>query len=209
MRARPRRSPGAARRAGDSPGFTMPEMALGLFLVFALVLGLLLVVTWEGGDIDRPGGVNPYRAHYAGYIHDRLLAWRGAIMNYRDMTGVLPGDGPGGTNATGGPIGNGNGRVERENGENQKFFSDLHGAGLASEPVVRVRSRIMDFYWADLTRNGTTAKPDHYMKLPNIHADEALAYDFKYDDKNRLSGDAVFFPNPDGTVDLFVRFNPY
>lgn len=196
-------------RGNRAAGMTMPEMALGVFLVFALVLGLLLVITWEGGDIDRSGGVNPYRAHYAGYIHERLLAWRNAVLSYRDLTGALPGDGPGGTNATGGSIGNGNGKVEREIGENLKFSSDLHKAGLANEPVVRVRARIMDFHWADLTRNGTTARPDHYMKLPNIHADEALAYDFKYDDRNRLSGDVVFFPNPDGTVDLFVRFNPY
>lgn len=187
----------------------MVEMALGVFLVFALLLGVLYMLTWEGGDIDRPRGVNPYRAHYAGYIHERILAWRSAILSYRDLTGALPGDAPGAANATGGAIGNGNGRVERELGENLKFSADLYGAGLANEPVVRIRSRVMDFSWADLTRNGTTARPDNYFKLPNINADEALAYDFNYDDGNRLSGDTVFFPNPDGTVDLFIRYVSY
>jgi hypothetical protein len=195
--------------ARTQAGFGMVELALGVFLVFALLLGVLYLLTWEGGDIDRPRGVNPYRAQYAGYLHERLLAWRGAILSYRDLTGMLPGDAPGGTNSTGGHIGNNNGRVERETGENQKVFADLYGAALASDPVIRVRSRIMDFYWVDLTRNGTSARPDNYFKLPNINAEEALAYDYKYDDRDRTSGDVVFFPNPDNTVDLFVRFIPY
>ncbi len=220
-RWRPERYPASRRDVGlgpglvtplmkSSPGFSISEMILAVFLVFALIFGVVLMLTWESGDLDSPGG-NPYRAQYAGYIHDRLLGWQSAVVSFQGMTGSLPGDSnkPLTTNANGDLIGNGNGRVEKEIGENLKFFSDLYAMGLSSEPQVRVRGQVMDFYWCDFSQNGSTARPDNYFKLPNINADEAKSMDYRYDDGNRSSGDLLYFPNPDGSVDLFSRFKPF
>lgn len=198
-----------ARRA--SPGFTMTESLVGILLVFALLFGVLVYMTRDGGGAGEDYGVSPYRAFYADYIRNNLNGWKSAILSFKGTNGALPGDcaTPRAANSSGQFIGDNNGRVEREKEENLKFFQDLYAAGLASDPRILVRGRTMDFYWADLTKNGATAVPDNYMKLPGIHHDEALALDRKTDDGDRRSGDVVFFDNPDGSVDLFVRFNPY
>ena len=203
---------GGRERAGRySPGFAMYEMALGVFLVFALLLGMLILVTWENDGTEKTFGVSPYRAMYAGYINNRLKEWTSAVLSFRDMNGALPGDAasPSMVNSMGQTIGDNNGRVEREKEENLKFFTDLFNAGLANEPRVRLRSVIMDFYWVDFSRNGGRGKAGNYFKLPGIHPDEALAVDHNYDDGDPAAGNVLFFPNPDGTVDLFYLFNPY
>jgi len=198
--------------AGTSTrGFTIFEMVLGVFLVFALLLGVLIVITSEGSGTEKDYGVSPYRAMYAGYINNRLKEWTNAILSYQNMNGALPGDSSSSpfTNSSGGTIGDNNGRVEKDKEENVKFFRDLFDAGLASEPRVRVRNRVMDFYWADLSRNHTRGAAGNYFKLPCIHRDEALALDQKFDDGSRTSGSVLYFDNPDGTVDLFVLFSPF
>lgn len=192
-------------------GFSAFEMVVGVLLVFALLLGLLILVTSEGDGTEEDYGVSPYRAMYATYLHGRLNEWTSVIQSFKDQQGFLPGDSPRPpfTDADGRAIGDMNGRVERDKGENRKFFNDLYVSGLASEPLIRLRGRIMDFYWADLGRNGTDARPGHYMKLPNVHRDEALALDHKYDDRDRTRGAVLYFENPDGSVDLFIQFTAY
>jgi len=189
----------------------MVEMAIGVFLVFALLLGVLILVTSETSEEDGVFSASPYRTMYARYINNRLNEWSSAIIGFKSLYGGLPGDSsrPAYTNSSGQAIGDNDGRVEREDEENKKFFKDLYVESLASEPVIRVRGRVMDFYWIDFSKNGTVANPGNFMKLPNINVDEALAFDHMYDDGNRSSGSVLFFSNPDGSVDLFVLFNPY
>lgn len=195
----------------SAAGFSILEMLVGVFLVFALVLGILNLVTSEGGGTEEDYGVSPYRAMYATYLYGRITEWSSVIQSFKDRHGNLPGDSaqPPFSDADGRAVGDGNGRVEREKGENRKFFNDLYLAGLASEPLIRLRGRIMDFYWADLSVNGTHSRPGNYMKLPNINRDEALALDHKYDDRDRNRGNVLYFDNPDRTVDLFVLFTSY
>lgn len=186
-------------------GLSTYETVVGVFLIFALLLGILVLVTSESGD---DYDVSPYRVMYATYLYGRANEWSAVIQGFQERQGALPGDSsrPAFTDAQGRAVGDNNGRVERDKGENLKFFNDLYASGLASEPVIRVRGRVMDFYWADLARNGTSTRPGHYMKLPNIHRDEALALDRKFDDRDRTGGNVLYFDNPDGTVDLFIRF---
>jgi hypothetical protein len=195
----------------STSGLAAFEMLVGVLLVFALLLGILVLVTSEGSGTEENYSVSPYRAMYATYLHNRLNEWSTVIQGFKEQHGVLPGDSPQppNTDSEGRAVGNGNGRVERDKGENRKFFNDLFVSGLASEPLIRVRGKVMDFYWADLGRNGTGARPGHYMKLPNIHRDEALALDHKYDDRDRTSGTVLYFDNPDGTVDVFIQFTAY
>lgn len=188
-------------------GFSIYEMVVGVFLVFALVLGILILVTMEGTGSNEDYGVSPYRAMYATYLHGRLTEWSSVINSYTERYGALPGDSsrPPFTDEQGrSVVGNGNFRVERENGENRKFFHDLYAAGMASEPLIRVRGRVMDFYWRERDANGTRSQAGNYVTLPNVNRDEALAMDYKYDNRDPLSGGVLYFPNPDGTVEVFV-----
>lgn len=193
-------------------GFSIYEMVVGVFLVFALVLGILTLVTMEGTGTEEDYGVSPYRAMYATYIYGRLQEWSSVFHSFSERFGALPGDSPRPPFTDGqgrNIVGNGDSRVERERGENLKFSHDLYAAGMANQPAVLVRGRAMDFYWREGNANGTRSKAGNYMKLPNINRDEALALDHKYDDGSRDSGNVFYFDNPDGSVDLFVLNNAY
>ncbi len=193
-------------------GFSIYEMVVGIFLVFALLLGVLVLVTMEGSGTEEDYGVSPYRTMYATYLYGRLSEWASVIHSYEDRNGALPGDNrrTSFTDDQGRTIvGNGDTRVERANGENRKFFLDIHSAGLSSDPVIRVRGRVMDFYWREDNANGTRSRAGNYMTLPNVNREEALAVEHKYDNQDRLSGNVLYFPNPDGTVDLFFLYGQY
>lgn len=190
-------------------GFSITEMVVGVFLVFALVLGVLVYMTMEGTGTEEDYGVSPYRTMYATYIYGRLQEWSSVIHSFSERYGALPGDSsrPPFTDGQGrSVVGNGDSRVERENGESLKFAHDLYAAGMANQPAVLVRGRVMDFYWRDGNANATHSKAGNYMKLPNVNRDEALAMEHKYDNQDPLSGGVLYFPNPDGTVDIFVLY---
>lgn len=192
-------------------GFSVFELVVGVFVVFALLLGVLILVTSEGGGSQKDFSVSPYRAMYAGYINNRLKEWTNALLSYQEMHGYLPGDfpDPGYINSKGQAIGNADGRVERENEENIKFFSDLYHSGLSSDPRIRVRSHLLDFFWFDPARNATRGEAGNYFVLPGTNRDEALALDHNYDDGDKTAGRVLYFDNPAGTVDVFVLFVPF
>lgn len=186
----------------------MVEIFVGALLVFALLLGVLSLLTGsvETGA-ERPR-IPPYRSANAVYIQRALQRWKMALNVAMDSSGALPGDAGSFSSPAPGEkrVGDNNGRVEKEKGENRQFFLDLYSGGYSPEPEIRIRGRVLDFYWADMSRNATSARDGHYLKLPNIHPDEVLALDLKIDDGNATSGAVLSFPNPDGSVDLFVRF---
>lgn len=195
----------------SSPGYTQSEFLVAVFVVFLLIVGFLYVVAPAGGDSEaEEAGVPVYRWANAMYARNALERYRVAVMNYYDLYGQLPGDSAtGARNSTGGIIGNNNGRVEREIEENIKFFNDLYESGITVSRTVRIRGRVLDFYWMNLYANNTLAGQGNFFKLPRFNRAEARALDYKFDDGWNDSGDIISSVNDDGTVDLYVKFSLY
>ncbi len=194
----------------SSQGYTQSEFLVAVFVVFLLILGVLYVVT-PGEDSEAgDAGVPVYRWANAMYAHNALERFRIAVVNYYDMHGQLPGDSAtDARNSTGGIIGNNNGRVERENEENVKFFKDLYASGSTPSETIRIRGGVVDFYWMNLYANSTLAGEGNFFKLPQFNKAEAKALDHKFDDGWNDTGDIISSLNDDGTVDLYVKFLMY
>lgn len=201
----PRKSDGMHCRCGHVPGFTLTELLVVVFLLFA-VMGLtfgLMADTGDGGGGSQK--VPPYRVANAMYIQSALERQRVAILNYMDLTGALPGDDARPADIGGVEVrGDGDGRIEKFGNENVKLFVDLAGAKLNRSDTVRVRGQVLDLYWASLDVGGRQLAPGNFFYLSGIHPAEAIALDARFDDGQSDRGDIVFSVKDD-KADLYVR----
>lgn len=178
---------------------------MALVLVALLLLGLMYMYD-PFGDPEE-GEFASYRTANAMYIYNALERQRVAAMSYYDQHGALPGDSTDMAVVEGREIrGNGNGRIEAYNLESEKFFVDLFKAGVNPVETVRVRGKKLKILWTRLMGDGEELGVGHYFKMTGLDAQDAAAFDYKYDDARSGTGDAVFVTRTDGSVTMYVRF---
>jgi len=179
-------------------GFSLLEFSL-LFGVLTLVLVGMVGLMGSSDDGPYPD-VPPYRWANALYAKSLLEKSRVTILAYEDQTGGLPGDSP---------SGNGNGKIEKDLGEDTKVFTDLYRSGVSPQEVVLIRGRRLELYYSVLRAQERILGEGHFFKLASFNKYEALALDRKFDNSLSDSGNIIYSHNDDGTVDLYVKLLLY
>lgn len=181
---------------------------MGFGLVALLTLSLLVIVNPFAGDDNED--IPSYRVANAMYIYNAISRQKVALMNYIDMHGDLPGDSALPIMVDGRMIvGNGNQKIETENGEKDKVFPELFQSGVASQGYARIRSRDLELAWMVLKDGEKILGTGHFFKLSGINALEARAYDRKYDDDSSDTGHVLYARNKTEGVDLFIKLDLY
>lgn len=191
------------RKCGGVRGFVMVEFLAAVAIVFVLLLALLYIVNPTGKGAES-GNVPMFRAANASYAYSLLERYRIDALSYIERTSKLPGDGSPkrAENAT---RGMGNGKIEKDFGENVLFFEDLYNTGFIQSETVRIRGLMLDVYWTDLFVGDVRVGEGNYFKLRGMNIFEAIALDHKYDDGNNATGNVVYNVVDDDTADLYYK----
>lgn len=182
-------------------GWVQTEFILLIFLIMVLLILLLSIVS-GGGTTSVP----LFRSANATYAYSALERLRVAVLSYQDMFGVLPGDDPRPEEINGRMVaGDEDGKIEFGTGEADKAFIDLAKAGILDNPVVRIRSRTVALMWVRLLSENAVEGEGNFFKIAGFNRSEAEAFDRKYDDGFRNTGDVLFFDAEDDSVDFYYR----
>lgn len=187
-------------------GLSATEAVLAVLLLAVLCLVVLHFARQAllPGDLTRLGVLGSVKALYG---VQRLQDLSLRIQAFQVHYGALPGDYAGALLPQ--PRGNGNGRVERYNGESARFFQDLAAferADAGGEDSYLFLGRPLSFFWVENLHNRPQAA--HFLVVERIEPAVALALDRRLDDGNPEQGCIqVLYPDDSRRTRLFFRWD--